>query len=77
MGLPQKGSLRIGSDADLAIIDLNAEWTVHETDLHSSAGFSIYDGRKLRGRVVHTLSRGGFALRNGQLQTDEVGVADT
>lgn len=73
MGLPLKGSIRVGNDADLAVVDLEAEWEVDERTMHSSAGFSIYDKWRLKGRVVHTLSRGQFALKEGKLCPEQVG----
>lgn len=73
MGLDRKGSIRIGNDADFAILDLNAEWIADERTMHSSAGFSIYDGWALKGRVIHTLCRGAFAMREGQLCPEQVG----
>ncbi|MDP4026594.1 dihydroorotase family protein [Methylobacterium sp. NEAU 140] len=73
MGMPGKGRIGVGFDADLAVVDLDALWTVRERDMHSSAGFSIYDGWEVRGRVIHTLSRGAFALRDGMLCDDRVG----
>ena len=39
----------------------------------SSAGYSIYDGWKLKGRVVHTLVRGAFAMRDGMLDDTCIG----
>lgn len=55
---PRKGQIRIGADADLAIIDPNAEWTLDEVELHSSAGWSPYHGWPLRGKVTRTILRG-------------------
>ncbi len=39
----------------------------------SSAGYSIYAGWTLKGRVVHTLSRGAFVLRDGELEPSAIG----
>jgi dihydropyrimidinase/allantoinase len=60
-------------DADLAIVDLDARWQVTADSLATSAGYSIYEGQELRGRVVHTLSRGRFVLRDGRLSDDSAG----
>jgi len=73
MGLSTKGSVTIGKDADLAFIDLTAEWTARDSEMHSDAGFSIYDGWRFRGKVVHTLVRGQFALRDGKACEDQSG----
>ena len=66
-GLSTKGSIRIGLDADLAIVDLSATWTVRAADLPGSCGWSPYEERALHGRVVETWSRGERIQREGQL----------
>jgi dihydropyrimidinase/allantoinase len=74
MGCPAKGAIAIGKDADLALIDLNAEWIADEKAMKSDAGFSIYDGWRFKGQVVHTLVRGNFVLRDRMLKDDAVGT---
>ena len=69
-----KGAIVPGLDADLAIVDLDAEWTLDRGDVVSSAGYSIYEGWRMRGRVVHTLSRGRRVLEDGALREDAVGT---
>lgn len=73
MGLASKGALRPGADADIAILDLNANWVVGKDKLGTDAGYSIYEGETLSARVVHTLSRGRFVLRDGALQDEAIG----
>ena len=73
MGLTAKGALRPGADADIAVVDLKADWVVGKESLGTDAGYSIYEGERMSARVVHTLSRGRFALRDGALQEDAVG----
>lgn len=73
MGLVAKGAIRPGMDADLAVVDLAARWVVGRGDLDTDAGYSIYEGQEMRARVVHTLSRGRFALRDGALEAGAVG----
>ena len=55
---PRKGSLLPGSDADVAVLDPTAEWTVSAKALFSNCDFSPYEGRTVRGRVERTYSRG-------------------
>lgn len=73
MGVAGKGAIAEGMDADLAILDMGAIWTVTADDLATDAGYSIYEGHQMGCRVVHTLSRGRFALRDRALQEDAVG----
>lgn len=74
MGLNTKGALRPGADADIAVVDLNADWVVGKDNLGTDAGYSIYEGERMSARVVHTMTRGRFALRDGALQADAVGT---
>ena len=75
MGLAhRKGRVAVGLDADLAIVDLDREYLCRREDVRSSAGYSIYEGRRFKGKVVHTLVRGRFALRDGALIDGAVGT---
>lgn len=74
MGLaPHKGMIAPGADADLALLDMGARWTVNRARLATDAGFSIYEGHEMACRVTHTLSRGAFIVRDGALQEGAVG----
>ncbi len=75
MGLaPRKGAILPGADADLAILDMGARWTVDRSALATDAGYSIYEGHEMACRVTHTLSHGRFVVRDGVLQDDVVGA---
>jgi dihydroorotase (multifunctional complex type) len=74
MGLDHaKGKIAPGLDADLALVDLDARWTLKREDVKSAAGYSIYEGKVFTGSVEHTLVRGQFALKNRALADDRVG----
>jgi len=64
---PMKGSLEIGSDADIVILDMDSEYTFHQEDMHSRTKLSPYDGRRLKGKPVQTILRGRTIARDGQL----------
>ncbi len=49
----------------------NGRHTVRADSQHSGAGYSIYEGWELTGAVEHTLVRGEFVLRDGQLVRDD------
>ena len=63
---PQKGVLRPGSDADIAVIDLNRRFTVDESNIQSKVGWSPYAGWELQGQVVKTLVRGQLVADLGE-----------
>jgi len=60
------GVVAPGWAANLCVFDPTAEWTVGERPFHSRSRNSAFTGRKLRGRVVHTLLRGEFTVRDGE-----------
>ena len=65
---PRKGVIRVGSDADLLIIDADHESTIKASDLKSRAGVTLYEGWKLHGRPWMTLLRGQVVLREGTIE---------
>lgn len=64
---PRKGVIRPGADADLAVLDLDADDTVRAAEQHSGAEYSVWEGWPVGCRVVHTLLRGTFAVRGGSV----------
>jgi dihydropyrimidinase len=65
--LPRKGMIAVGADADLAIVDMNLELEVHASDLGGNADYSIYEGWRLKGWPLHTISRGTSVMRDRQI----------
>jgi dihydropyrimidinase len=70
----RKGRIAVGLDADLAIVDLDREHVCRRESVRSSAGYSIYEGRRFKGQVVHTLVRGRFVVREGALVDSSIGT---
>lgn len=64
---PQKGALEPGSDADFAVIDLEAEWTLSSEDLWYKNKHSAYIGHTFTGRVEQTFLRGKPIYQNGKI----------
>jgi dihydropyrimidinase len=61
-GLPQKGRIAIGADADIAVWDPQREMTIDASLLHDNTGYTPYTGRKLRGWPVIVTSRGEIII---------------
>lgn len=64
---PQKGSLQVGSDADVTIVDLGLERRVSPETFRSYADYSLYDGWTLKGWPVLTLVRGRVVMEDGEI----------
>ena len=64
-GVKDRGFLVEGYWADLAVVDLNADFVVTPEWLQSKCGWSPFEGRELIGKPVHTLVNGKFAVRDG------------
>ena len=69
----RKGALQAGMDADLVLVDQDAEWTVRGEELHSKAGWTPFEGRTFRGRVMRTFVRGRLVYDAGAGITGEPG----
>jgi len=61
---PEKGQLRIGSDADIMIYDNTKPQIIKKG--HSNSDYSVYDGMSVDGRVESTILRGNFVVEKGQ-----------
>jgi dihydroorotase len=59
------GPVAPGRPANLVAFDPAAEWVVGERPFASKSRNSAFAGRRLRGRVVHTMLRGEFTVRDG------------
>jgi dihydroorotase len=68
----ERPSLAPGSEANLSLCDLEAEWTVGEDGYESRSANSCFEGSQLRGRVQMTLAAGQVAYR---LRSFSMGVA--
>jgi dihydropyrimidinase len=63
---PQKGTIAVGTDADLVLWDPNAELTVTQSALHHAVDYTLYEGRTFRG-IPHTVTlRGQVIVENRQ-----------
>ena len=66
-----KGAIEVGMDADLVIFDPSAEWDMAAAFLHMRTDFSPYEGWRMKGKPVSTVSRGEIIVQDGQLLAQE------
>jgi len=67
---PQKGSLRIGADGDLTIVDMNRQHTIKAENLHSKSKLTPFDGWTVKGFPVYTIVGGRVVMENGEVYED-------
>jgi len=59
---PRKGTIAVGSDADVVLFDPTATQTIHAADLHGNCDYTLLEGRSLRGRVAKVFLRGDLIV---------------
>jgi dihydropyrimidinase len=65
---PKKGTIRVGSDADLVVVDLQETKTVTPDLLRSYADYAMYEGREVTGWPTHTIVRGTVAYAGDEIR---------
>jgi dihydropyrimidinase len=70
---PNKGTIQLGSDADLTIVDLDLQQKITPDLLQSYSDYTIYDGWTLKGWPVLTMVRGEVIMENGSVSSESLG----
>ncbi len=68
---PQKGTIQVGSDADIVVWDPAGSKTLSAKTQHSKGDFNIFEGRTVTGIPSHTISQGKVVFANGDLRVQE------
>ncbi|HVG30492.1 MAG TPA: dihydropyrimidinase [Pyrinomonadaceae bacterium] len=70
---PRKGTIAVGSDADIVIFDPDREQTFSVETQHMNADYSAYEGKTVKGVVELVLSRGRVVVENGEFKGEAGG----
>ena len=65
---PRKGTIGIGSDADIVILDPNEKHTLSAKTHHMNVDYSGYEGMQLTGKVKTVILRGQVAIDKGEVK---------
>jgi dihydropyrimidinase len=68
---PKKGTIAVGSDADIVIFDPVKTQTISAATHHMNVDYSAYEGRKLQGAVDTVLSRGRVVIQGGECKVEK------
>ena len=74
-GIPDKGLIAEGFDADLTLVDLERYRPVVNEEIFSRAGWSPYNGRQLTGWPVYTVVNGRVVFDHGEIRAGIYGQA--
>ncbi len=72
---PKKGTIAVGTDADIALWDAKREVTISQSLMHGGTDYTPYEGIKVTGWPVSTMVRGRFVVRDGEL-VGKLGAGD-
>jgi dihydropyrimidinase/allantoinase len=71
---PRKGTIAVGSDADLAVIDPHREQVISPAVLQSAQDFTPFEGMRVKGWPTHTILRGRVAYRDSRVVDGPTGA---
>ena len=70
-GLYEKGTLEVGKDADLVVIDMNEKTTLRNGELKTKCNWTIFNGTECQGRVKQVYLRGKLVNDNGKILAEK------
>ena len=63
---PQKGTLSVGSDADIVIFNPKKKWTMTKKKMYGAADYTCYEGREIEGKIDLVMQRGKILVKDGE-----------
>ncbi len=64
---PKKGTILVGADANLVMVDMHRRWKVKDEKLKMKSGWSPYNGRVLKGTPILTMVRGEPVMEDREI----------
>jgi dihydropyrimidinase len=68
---PRKGTIQVGSDADIVVWDPTGTKTISRNTHHQNIDFNIFEGMKVKGIPSHTISMGRLLYAKGELRAEK------
>ena len=71
--IEKRGFIKEGYKADLALLDLDADWTITKENVLSKCGWSPLEGTSLHSKITHTFVNGNLAFEEGLVSDNKFG----
>ena len=68
---PRKGTISVGSDADIVLFDPTIQHTLSADLQHSEADFTMFEGKEILGKPVFSMQRGNVVIEDGKIHTKQ------
>ncbi len=69
---PQKGSIEVGSDADIVLFDPNQKFKISSKTHHSNIDYSLYEDFEINGKIKSVFLRGNLIVNNDEWVSDNL-----